>query len=361
MKRKVYFYLSGITQIIIAFFAIINSQKLIDTMLETITSYPDALQERMTSLFTNSGNLYILIMAIITILMNIYLIFLAYKDRLLKKKGAVIAISIASLFTSLYAISELIAIINIIVIASAKRTRKEDYPEIKKELPILKKEEVNKKKIILSIVLILFYFSQFIWADYIPDKGILKIVIGLLFYIILIIATLYIFNDPLRRDFKIFKDNFKTYIGHILPMMGKFYLIYFVSATLVIILSKSVTSVNQSNVESLPLWYSLPLAIIYAPLVEESLFRGAIRRFIKNDKIFIAVSAIAFGLLHTIFTEVTLYNALVLAIPYATMGGFLAYLYVKTNNMFANISFHAFHNTMAMILSILITGLMIHF
>ena len=105
---------------------------------------------------------------------------------------------------------------------------------------------------------------------------------------------------------------------------------------------------------SLPIWYSLPLAIIYAPIVEETLFRGCIRRFIKNDKLFIIVSALVFGLLHTAFSEETIYNALVLAIPYATMGGFLAYIYTKTNNMLCNMSFHCFHNTIAMIISILI-------
>ena len=52
-----------------------------------------------------------------------------------------------------------------------------------------------------------------------------------------------------------------------------------------------ITSNNQESIMSLPLWNSIPLAVIYAPIVEESLFRGCIRRFIKDDKIFIIVSA----------------------------------------------------------------------
>ena len=46
-----------------------------------------------------------------------------------------------------------------------------------------------------------------------------------------------------------------------------------------------------------------------------------------------------------------------MAIPYATIGGFLAYLYVKTNNICTNMAFHCFHNSVAMIISILIKGI----
>ena len=69
------------------------------------------------------------------------------------------------------------------------------------------------------------------------------------------------------------------------------------------------------------------------------------------------VSALVFGLLHTIFSEASIYTALVMAIPYATLGGFLAYLYVKTNNMFCNMSFHALQNLLATIMTMLINGL----
>ena len=116
-------------------------------------------------------------------------------------------------------------------------------------------------------------------------------------------------------------------------------------------------SENQKTVEALPIWYSLPLAVIYAPIVEETLFRGCIRRFVKNDKLFIFISGLAFGLLHTVFSEVNLYDAIIQSIPYATIGCFLAYLYVKTNNICTNMAFHCFHNSMAMILLILMNGI----
>ena len=319
--------------------------------------YPEAMQARINALFQNSGTLYIFILAGINIILNVLIIYLALSNRLLKKKGKVIACSVGSLFTATYTITELFAVINIIVMAAAKRVSKEDYPDPVPAMPNIKKEEVNKKKIILAIILLLVYFSQFLWKNYIPNNDIIKMAISICFYLTMIILAIFFFSDLLKDNFMLFRKNFNAYFGNLIGKIGKFYLAYLGIAFITIFLTKADTSVNQSNVEALPIWFSLPLAVIYAPIVEETLFRGCIRRFIKNDKLFIVISAISFGLLHTIFTETSLYNAIVLGIPYMTIGGFLAYLYAKTNNICTNMTFHAFHNLMAMIITILIKGI----
>ena len=120
--------------------------------------------------------------------------------------------------------------------------------------------------------------------------------------------------------------------------MGKYYLVYILVAIIAALLCNEITSANQEGIMALPVWLSLPLAVIYAPIVEETLFRGCLRRFIKNDKVFIAISAMVFGLLHTVLSETTLYNTIFMSLPYIAMGGFLAYIYVKTNNLYLNIS-----------------------
>lgn len=357
MKRKIYFLISAITQIIISIYGIFTADKLINSMLEATNTYPEAIQTRINTLFQNSGVLYITLIAGINIILNVLIIYLALSNKLLKKKGSVIACSVGSLFTATYTITELFAVINIIVIAAAKRVNKEDYPDPVPEMPNIEKEKVNKKKIILAIILLLVYFSQFLWKNYIPNNDIIKMAVSICFYLTMIILAISFFSDLLRNNFGIFRKNFKAYFGNLIGKVGKFYLVYFGIAFITIFLTKSDTSVNQSNVEALPIWFSLPLAVIYAPIVEETLFRGCIRRFIKNDKLFIIISAISFGLLHTIFTEPSIYNAIVLGIPYMTIGGFLAYLYTKTNNICTNMTFHAFHNMVAIIITILIKGI----
>ena len=357
MKRKIYFLISSVVQIITSVYAIFSADKLISEMLKQTEIYPEMMQERINGLFHNSGHIFIITLSIIAIILNGLIIYWTYQDKLLQKKGKVIACSVCTFFTAMYPINELASIINIIVIATAKRVNKDDYPDKVEKLPVIEKEKVDKNKIVLAIILLLVYFSQFLWSDLIVKFGISKLLVGAVFYIMMIILSLTIFNDLFRDNFKIFKENIKTYFNNLIGTVGKFYVIYFLIAMVTVFLAKVDTSVNQSNVEALPIWYSFPLAVIYAPIVEESLFRGCIRRFIKNDKLFIVVSAITFGLLHTLFTELNIFNAIVLAIPYMTIGGFLAYLYTKTNNMFTNMSFHAFHNTMAMIITILIKGI----
>lgn len=353
MNKKVYFILSGVIQIITSIYAIFNANELAKSLTNTVDMFTGKVDGSIDAIIKN-GNVYIIIMALVCILLNVLIICWVSKNKILKKKEKVIACSVGTFFTSTYSIIELLAIINIIVMVCLKRTNPEDYPEKKKALPKVEREAINKKNTITAIILLVIYFSQFIWSNFIPEKENIKMIVSIVFYILMIILSITFFKDLLKKNFKTFKDNFKAYYQNILPLIGKYYLIYIVVAIIAALLCKEITSVNQESIMSLPLWYSMPLAIIYAPIVEESLFRGCIRRFIENDKIFIIVSALIFGLLHTIFSEETLYTTLVMSLPYAAMGGFLAYLYTKTNNMFCNMSFHCFHNTIAMIISILL-------
>ena len=350
MKKKLYFIIAAIVQIIASIYSIIKAEEIIENLLSTLNALPEAMQERVNSLYQNTGSKYIIIISIICIIIDLIIVLIAVRDKLAEKKGLVITLSVITLFTASYSIVELIAIINIIVVATIKN----DMIKEKKQIPKVEKEQVNKKKIIMALGLLLIYFSQMIWGDFVPN-GVIGILIQVIFYIGMIILSFWVFKDKLINDFNLFKNNFSVYMGYILPRMGIFYIIFIVVSLICMMITKS-TANNQNLVEQLPIVLSLPLAIIYAPIVEESLFRGCIRRFISNDKLFIIVSGIVFGLLHTIFAESNIVNLFVLAIPYGVMGSFLAYLYVKTNNMMCNITYHALNNTIAMMISILITG-----
>lgn len=357
MKRRIYFLISGLIQMMISVYAIFTADKLANAMLDTLSIYPENMRARLTDLLQNSGGTYFIILAVICIVLNIFIIVWALNDKLVKNRGKVIGCSVASIFCAAYQFIELLAIINIIVMVTAKRERKEDSPTGKEKLPVLKREKVDKSKMIAALVLLIVYFSQFIWKDMLPEGAKIGVITAIFFYLTMIILSITLLFPLLNSNFKTFKEHFKAYIGNLMGDVGKFYLAYIVIALFASFLTKSDTSVNQTNIEAMPIWLSLPLAVIYAPIVEESLFRGCLRRFFKNDKVFIIISAISFGLLHTIFSEPNLYNAIVMGIPYMAIGGFLAYLYTKTNNMCTNMAFHAFHNAIVMIFVILIKGL----
>ena len=350
MNKKVYFLISSIIQIIISCFTITHSKEIIESILSNIEIYPEIIQNRIIKIYSNFGFYFIIIMAIICIIFNFFIAYFAYKNKLSEKRKIIIILSILVFFTSNTLISELMAIINTIVIAS-DRERKSEVKNLK-TIPVLNPESNDLKKIIKAIILFIIYFSQIVWKKYLTND-IWGLVIPIIFYLLMIILCIWFFFDLFKNNYLVFKQNFNTYISYIFTKIGIFYVIFIVVSIICVLVTKSFPA-NQSAIEKLPLWLSFPLAIIYAPIVEETLFRGCIRRFINEKYLFIIVSGITFGLLHTINAESSLLNMLVLAIPYGVIGSLFAYMYTKTNNILTNISCHFFFNLVAMIITLII-------
>ena len=70
---------------------------------------------------------------------------------------------------------------------------------------------------------------------------------------------------------------------------------------------------------------------------------------------FIILSAVLFGLLHTIGTETGIYNILVQSLQYMVMGGVMAHVYTKTNNICVNMGVHCVQNTFGVVMMILMS------
>lgn len=356
MKKKVYFIVSSSIQIIISIYIIIMANSIVQSQIEAYKeiyeTMPIDMIKSMIQTIENNGVNSLIVCSSICILINIGVIITAIRNTILRNKGLLIT---ASVVCSLFAgngTAQMLSIINIIVLLCLKRTNPEDFP-LKKELPKLEKIAITKMEIFIGIALVLIYFSQFIWGSYLIKSDILRWIIIIVFYLSVLILSIMFWNKSIKRDLKTFKDNFGTYIKFILPRFGLMYIAYFVVTIFTIIVTRNIGSVNQQNLESLPSWYVIPLAIIYAPIVEETIFRGLIHKIIKNDTIFIIVSAICFGLLHTITSEVTLMNVIFKALPYSVLGGFLAYIYSKTENISTNMFCHAGINLVASLLTLL--------
>lgn len=358
MKKKIYFIISSILQIICAIYIIVNVNTIIQTQLDTISEtyamFPVEFQERIISMLENSGEIMVIFPSIIQILLNLFVIKSAVNNSILINKGKLIAVSVICFFFAESSIVMLLSLINFIVLLCLKRKNPEDYPtKEKEEIPHLEYQKSSKKEIIVGIILVLAYFSNFLLDKVMPadiSKTALMIIV-IAYYVVLFILSIVCFKDRLKRDIKLFKENSKAYFQYVLPKLGIMYIIYIISNTVCILLTQQATSTNQSIIESMPLWFTIPVAVIWAPIVEESIFRGVLRRFIKNDKLFIITSAIIFGLLHSI-AEATILNVIIMTIPYAVLGGFLAYIYAKTKNITTNILSHAFINSIAMLVTI---------
>ena len=216
------------------------------------------------------------------------------------------------------------------------------------------KEEISKKTIKLGLLAIMALFTSVAISSflefYFPNY---KTLISILYYSFNIAVLLFLFHNRLKRDFSFLKSRFKEYLKFIIKnqiiMFGIYILLsYFVT----IVLRDPTSSFNQQEIEKLPVLILLFLSIIYAPLVEELLFRGSIRRIIKSDILFIIISGIIFGLLHTI-SENSLIETLLIGLPYVLCGAYFAYMYVKTENICVPILCHLIHNSYAVFLVLL--------
>ena len=107
-------------------------------------------------------------------------------------------------------------------------------------------------------------------------------------------------------------------------------------------------SINEMEIEKLPIMYIAFTALLYTPFVEEVVFRGSIRRVLRNDYTFIIASGLIFGLLHTA-SEATLFEIIVKGLPYITIGTYCAYLYVKSENITVSMISHFIHNLLGVL------------
>ena len=165
-----------------------------------------------------------------------------------------------------------------------------------------------------------------------------------------------IFNKSLQSEFKDMRKNHKKYY----KQYFKYYLIGLIimmfSNLFIAIVSNGSTAGNQDAINDLfkisPL-YIYFASVIYAPIVEELIFRKAIRNIIPNKILFILVSGLLFGGLHVIGTVEAWYDPLYI-IPYSAPGIVFAFILYKTNNIFVSTGLHFMHNGILMSLQFLI-------
>lgn len=172
-----------------------------------------------------------------------------------------------------------------------------------------------------------------------------------LLYLFMFILLLIVFYKDLKRDIKYFFKYFREYNSYVFKMYLFSLLCIFILTVAIRISVNIETATNQAELtkqfKDTPILIGL-LSIIYAPFVEEILFRGIIRKFINNKYIFIIVSGLLFGVAHVI-DDFKSIGELLYILVYGSLGCFLATVYNKTNNIFTNMYFHFIQNTLAII------------
>lgn len=165
-----------------------------------------------------------------------------------------------------------------------------------------------------------------------------------------------IYYKTLKKDFnkyfnRNFKENLKTSVYYWLVGLG---IMYISNIAIAIVMNGQLTE-NEESVRSLvnmaPLYMVFQL-VIYAPIVEELIFRKSIRDVFDNKVLFTIISGLIFGGLH-IITSITNLTSLIYLIPYCSLGIAFGLLYVKSDNIFSSIISHTIHNSLALIIYLL--------
>ena len=100
-------------------------------------------------------------------------------------------------------------------------------------------------------------------------------------------------------------------------------------------------------------FYMVVSAVLFAPFLEEVIFRLGFRYIFKTDVLFIIASGLVFGSLHVIGSYQNLID-LIYIIPYSIPGFIFAYTLVKSKNIFIPISLHLFHNGIMMFVQVVL-------
>ena len=301
---------------------------LIFDIVTIVLSYNELIKN-ITDIISNG---LIILLSIVGIIY--YLILYFKKDVNLKKHRTFILI-----FGIIFFILNLISGILSFILYSNLKEKKE-----KRELPKLEPATLVNK----YAALILFIFSMlllFVVPNYINLKY------GFIIYIVLLIGTIIVFGRQMLHDFKIFKEYFREYNILILKTWGKALVTIIIINLIIQIFTNESSATNQKNLQEM--FNTLPIAvaalsIIYAPIVEESLFRGVIRKFINNKYLYIIFSGVLFGALHVIDDFQTVQELLYIFV-YSALGMYLASLYYKTNNICTNMYMHFLQNTLSVV------------
>jgi membrane protease YdiL (CAAX protease family) len=220
------------------------------------------------------------------------------------------------------------------------------------------------KNSLISISLILFYlffnyipivFLYLIGIDYSSFSKIAKIMYMFICNIVVISVIGGIYYKTLVKDFKNF---FNKNIFTNLDNSFKYWLIGFgvmvVSNLIITTITGGIAS-NEETVRSLietsPFYMAFDV-VIYAPLMEELIFRKSIRNITNNKWGYVLLSGLIFGGLHVI-SSISSPLDLLYIIPYGSLGIAFAYSYYKSNNIFSTITMHAMHNGLSFAILIL--------
>lgn len=200
--------------------------------------------------------------------------------------------------------------------------------------------------------------------EYTTFKNSISATINFITYVLATIPIFIILFKFVKKDFKNVDKRVKVFlsfvlVGYLYMILGNLISNFATSIIRLITNTKDTTSVNQAAINKiLKSNYAILMIIpvvLFAPIVEELVFRKSIFGLIKNEKIALVVSSLLFGLIHVLGDFNNSVNFIVNLISYSVPGAALGLFYLKSEkNIIAPIIAHSVSNIISIIVVLFI-------
>ena len=225
------------------------------------------------------------------------------------------------------------------------------------------------KNIYLPILVFITLLLGMAYFQYIPAKLLKinletisttsKIVYSIICDALFMLFVYLLYRKTINKNFKDFFSNFKDNIETSLKYYFIGLAIMVISNLIITIFFSGASANNEEAVRTLIGKYPLYMVFsvsIYAPFIEEIIFRKSIKDMITSYKnnsltkyLYILTSGLIFASLHVVGMADKAIDYIYI-IPYLSLGIAFAALYHKTDNIFSTICIHSLHNTVAVLL-----------
>ena len=189
---------------------------------------------------------------------------------------------------------------------------------------------------------IIFYYSK--TGLMIKDNAYLILLSGITFGTIIFLT-----RKKWTGEWNNFKKNKKQYIPLAIKYWVMGFIYMFISNLLInTVILKNISPNEAANREILNAYryYAIISTAIFAPIIEETIFRLDFKGLFKTKNSFIFFTGILFGAMH-LFASTSLIE-LIYIIPYSCLGIAFSKIYAETDNIIPSIMMHIIHNSLTL-------------
>ena len=195
---------------------------------------------------------------------------------------------------------------------------------------------------IMFLILLLFYFWQYFFLPesitnfFLQTLKLSKYTYFVMLDFITFLFCVIAFKQELKISWKNYNKQLGKYLCYLLFSLFIFSIIN-LGVSFICNFIVGEAPLNQQVLQTYNKIYLVFSSLVYAPFVEEILFREVLKKFF-HKRWFLIISAVFFGIIHVVGVSNSIQYIYIL--EYGFSGLYFAFLYEKFNNIYLNITAH---------------------